>query len=97
MSVGSGLDLACRRILMSFQCAPAVGDFTAARKRAWGQKALGKWGIPRLPPYDELFTQEPLRGIDGPDSEFLSCSPMHDTQIENNTCVLGLFELLCAI
>ncbi|KAJ7267285.1 Intradiol ring-cleavage dioxygenase [Mycena rebaudengoi] len=73
----------------AYHCAPAVGDFTAARKRAWGQKALGKWGIPRLPPYDELFTQEPLRGIDGPDSEFLSCSPMHDTQIENNTCVLA--------
>ncbi|KAJ7489210.1 Intradiol ring-cleavage dioxygenase [Mycena latifolia] len=74
----------------AYHCAPAVGDFTAARKRAFAQKAMGSAGTPGLPGYDELFAQENLAGIDGPtpDGDFLSCAPVQDTQIENNTCVL---------
>ncbi|KAJ6450705.1 Intradiol ring-cleavage dioxygenase [Mycena vitilis] len=72
----------------AYHCAPAVADFTAARKRAFAQKAMGAAGQPFLPAYDELFAQEPVQGIDGPDGDFLSCSPVQDTQIENNTCVL---------
>ncbi|KAJ6598255.1 Intradiol ring-cleavage dioxygenase [Mycena vulgaris] len=29
-----------------------------------------------------------MEGTDGPEGDFLSCSPVQDTQIENNTCVL---------
>ncbi|KAJ7041045.1 Intradiol ring-cleavage dioxygenase [Mycena alexandri] len=72
----------------AYHCAPAVGDFTAARKRAFAQKSLGQAGIPGLPDYNELFAQEVLQGIDGPEADFLSCTPVQDTQIENNTCVL---------
>ncbi|KAJ7097674.1 Intradiol ring-cleavage dioxygenase [Mycena epipterygia] len=72
----------------AYHCAPAVGDFTSARKRAFAQKAMGQAGQPGLPGYNELFAQETLQGIDGPDGDFLSCAPVQDTQIENNTCVL---------
>ncbi|KAJ7182786.1 Intradiol ring-cleavage dioxygenase [Mycena crocata] len=72
----------------AYHCAPAVGDFTAARKRAFAQKALGGAGQATITDYDGLFTQETLKGVDGPDGDFLSCSPVQDTQIENNTCVL---------
>ncbi|KAF8201300.1 Intradiol ring-cleavage dioxygenase [Mycena galopus ATCC 62051] len=72
----------------AYHCAPAVGDFTAARKRAFAQKALGQAGQPYLPGYNELFEQEVVPGVDGPDGDFLSCTSVQDTQIENNTCVL---------
>ncbi|CAK5262047.1 unnamed protein product [Mycena citricolor] len=72
----------------AYLCAPAVGDFTAARKRAFAQKALGSAGQPSLADYDELFAQETLQ-IGGPDKEFLSCQTVQDTHIENNTCVLA--------
>ncbi|KAK7052159.1 Intradiol ring-cleavage dioxygenase [Favolaschia claudopus] len=72
----------------AYHCAPAVADFTAARKRAFAQKALGQAGQPYLPNYNELFAQEALTGIDAPDGDFLSCAPIQDTHIENNTCVL---------
>ncbi|KAF7303820.1 hypothetical protein MIND_00611800 [Mycena indigotica] len=72
----------------AYHCTSAVADFTAARRRAFSQQALGSAGQPSLPSYDELFTQEALAGVDSPAKEFLSCSPVQDTHIENNTCVL---------
>ncbi|KAJ7621290.1 Intradiol ring-cleavage dioxygenase [Roridomyces roridus] len=72
----------------AYHCAAAVGDFTTARKRAFAQKALGQTGNPSVTDYAQLFDQEPLGIEAGPDAEFLSCTPIQDTQIENNTCVL---------
>lgn len=33
-----------------------------------------------------------LQGVDGPDGDFLSCAPVQDTQVENNTCVLSTLQ-----
>nr|GAT57023.1 predicted protein [Mycena chlorophos] len=70
----------------AYHCTAAVADFTAARRRAFQQQALGGAGQPSITNYDELFKLE--QQIDGPAQEYLSCSPIQDTYIENNTCVL---------
>ncbi|KAJ7220621.1 Intradiol ring-cleavage dioxygenase [Mycena pura] len=72
----------------AYHCTAAVGDFTAARRRAFSRQALGGAGQPGLPSYDQMFTQEALQGIDAPEGDYLSCSPIQDSYIENNTCVL---------
>lgn len=77
----------------SEQCAPAVAEFTAARKRSWAQKVLA--GRPALPGYEDLFASgtyaDAIEGPVGPDDQaLLSCSPAKETQIQNNTCVLGM-------
>ncbi|KAL0568724.1 hypothetical protein V5O48_013254 [Marasmius crinis-equi] len=73
----------------AYHCAPAVAQFTAARQRSWAQKVLAG-GNPQLPGYDDLFPetygdhdQEQIA-----DKEFLECSPVEETKIQNNTCVL---------
>ncbi|KAJ7769698.1 Intradiol ring-cleavage dioxygenase [Mycena maculata] len=73
----------------AYYCAPAVGDFTASRKRAFAAKALGhQSGAAPGVEYDQLFAQEPT-GIEGSNADFLSCAQVKDTHIENNTCVLA--------
>ncbi|KAL0568977.1 hypothetical protein V5O48_012995 [Marasmius crinis-equi] len=73
----------------AYHCAPAVAEFTAARQRSWAQKVLAG-GNPQLPGYDDLFAEtygeHDQKQI--ADKEFLECSPVEDTKIQNNTCVL---------
>jgi hypothetical protein len=74
------------------QCAPAVESFTAQRKQAWAQKVLG--GVPG---YQQLFdsgTYEDLRKeIESSESDkcqtIMGCTPISETHIQNNTCVLA--------
>ncbi|KAF5349044.1 hypothetical protein D9758_012700 [Tetrapyrgos nigripes] len=70
----------------AYYCAPAVADFTAARKRKWAQKVLNV--NPGLPGYDDLFAD--ANYIDaGESTELMECSPVsRKTAIQNNTCVL---------
>jgi hypothetical protein len=85
------LGLSYRIDLFSLQCAPAVAEFTAARKRSWAQKVLG--GMPSLgalPGYSELFagdSDDPV--LSSGQETFMSCVPSAETRIENNTCVLS--------
>ena len=73
------------------QCAPAVAEFTAARKRSWAQKVLA-WR-PSLPSYQDLLSSETYddnRTIDADDHQkLLRCEPVEDSHIQNNTCVLA--------
>jgi hypothetical protein len=85
------------------QCAPAVESFTASRKRAWAQRALA--GHPNVPGYQQLFSAETYGDIadsphnsdsaphnphdDDDDETFMKCTPISDTHIQNNTCVLA--------
>ncbi|KAK1229454.1 hypothetical protein PQX77_007503 [Marasmius sp. AFHP31] len=73
----------------AYHCAPAVAEFTAARQRSWAQKVLSGAST-QLPGYDDLFADEnnQRRISDKEDKTFLECSPVEDTKIENNTCVL---------
>ncbi|KAG7095236.1 hypothetical protein E1B28_006010 [Marasmius oreades] len=71
----------------AYHCAPAVAEFTAARQRSWAQQVLG--GNPHLPAYDDLFAEGTYQErIAAKDSTYLECSPVEETRIENNTCVL---------
>ena len=78
-------------LLTSPQCAPAVAEFTASRKRSWAAKVLA--GRPSLPAYQDLFVPETYDDINsigaGDDQTFLTCSPVRETHIQNNTCVLA--------
>lgn len=76
------------------QCAPAVESFTASRKRAWAQKALA--GIPGLPGHQELFSAETYADLGdsehakaNDDDTLMNCTPISETHIQNNTCVLA--------
>ncbi|KAF4585090.1 hypothetical protein EYR40_001926 [Pleurotus pulmonarius] len=81
----------------AYHCAPAVAEFTAARKRSWAQKVLA--GNPSLPGYNELFLEGTFadyapggirdQAIQDTNEKLLSCTPVEDTKIENNTCVLA--------
>ncbi|RDB19167.1 hypothetical protein Hypma_014222 [Hypsizygus marmoreus] len=75
----------------AYHCAPAVAEFTAARKRSWAQKVLA--GRPALPGYEELFADgtyaEGISGTPNDEQTLMSCSPVHETRIQNNTCVLA--------
>ncbi|KAJ8490030.1 hypothetical protein ONZ45_g13351 [Pleurotus djamor] len=80
----------------AYHCAPAVAEFTAARKRSWAQKVLA--GNPSLPGYDQLFLEGTYadyapggvrdQASQAANEKLLSCSPVEETKIENNTCVL---------
>lgn len=78
-------------MLIGLQCAPAVAQFNAARQQSWAQKVLG--GSPSLPAYQELFaagTYEDTTDISPVDGQkLMSCTPIEDTKIQNNTCVLS--------
>ncbi|KAG6856858.1 hypothetical protein H0H87_012675 [Tephrocybe sp. NHM501043] len=73
----------------AYHCAPAVEQYTAARKHNWAQKVLA--GRPSLPGYDDLFGKETYadNGVAaGGDQTVMGCTPIQDTRIQNNTCVL---------
>ncbi|KAF9269819.1 aromatic compound dioxygenase [Marasmius fiardii PR-910] len=71
----------------AYHCAPAVAEFTAARQRSWAQKVLG--GNPHLPDYDDLFADGAYQErIAAKESTYLECTPVEETKMENNTCVL---------
>ncbi len=65
------------------QCAPAIAQFTASRKREFAQKALT--GRPELPGYDKLFNEDSYATQD----TLLSCNMIpREAQVQNNSCVL---------
>ncbi|KAJ3536944.1 hypothetical protein NMY22_g5810 [Coprinellus aureogranulatus] len=76
----------------AYHCAPAIESFTAQRKQAWAQKVLG--GVPS---YQQLFdsgTYDDLRKeIESSEAEndktIMGCTPISETHIQNNTCVLA--------
>ncbi|RXW19984.1 hypothetical protein EST38_g5857 [Candolleomyces aberdarensis] len=75
----------------AYHCAPAVESFTAQRKQAFAQRVLG--GVPG---HQQLFasdTYEDLRKEIGSSSEgdktIMGCTPISETHIQNNTCVLA--------
>ncbi|TFK19602.1 aromatic compound dioxygenase [Coprinopsis marcescibilis] len=82
----------------AYHCAPAIESFTAGRKRAFAQRALAG-GVPG---YQHLFSSETyedlVKQVDGgassegerhPDGSLMSCTPISDTHIQNNSCVLA--------
>ncbi|KAF8953603.1 Intradiol ring-cleavage dioxygenase [Flammula alnicola] len=83
----------------AYHCAPAVESFTASRKQAWAQQALA--GIPGLPGLQHLFSAETYGDIADAahnsesqdhahdNDEIMNCTPISDTHIQNNTCVLA--------
>ena len=83
-------------LMSSYQCAPAIESFTASRKQAWAQRVLA--GSPTLPSHQHLFSVEAFQDLsgssdskphDGDDDEtYMKCTPISDTHIQNNTCVL---------
>ncbi|KDR66562.1 hypothetical protein GALMADRAFT_130773 [Galerina marginata CBS 339.88] len=74
----------------AYDCAPAVAEFTAARKRSYAQKILGE--RPELLTGQDLFDSgifdNTIEGGESTDKTFLECSPIRETLIQNNTCVL---------
>jgi hypothetical protein len=84
-------------LFLIFQCAPAVAEFTAARKRSWAQKVLAGWpSLGALPGFNELFDQSKYDDLaPALDQEtFMSCVPSEETRIENNTCVLSKSDIV---
>jgi len=80
----------------AYHCAPAVESFTASRKQAWAQQVQA--GFPGLPSQQQLFSSDIYGDIadslHNPDSQasdeetVMKCTPISDTHIQNNTCVL---------
>ncbi|KAH9476000.1 hypothetical protein JR316_0011567 [Psilocybe cubensis] len=81
-------------------CAPAVESFTASRKRAWAQRVLA--GNPHLVDQQHLFSSDAYADLpdshhsehsssphENEDETFMKCTPISDTHIQNNTCVLA--------
>ena len=70
-------------------------QYTATRKRSWSQKVLG--GRPSLTGYEDLFDESIYRDLGAaqdernyvPGQKLLSCVEEEETEIRNNTCVLG--------
>ncbi|KAF9474658.1 aromatic compound dioxygenase [Pholiota conissans] len=78
----------------AYHCAPAVESFTASRKRSWAQRALT--GIPGLPGQQGLFSADTYADIAdsahsqaNDDDTLMNCTPISETHIQNNTCVLA--------
>ena len=72
-------------------------QFTAQRKRSWAQTVLG--GRPSLVGYEDLFDSGTYRDLAASDAvgsgqKLLSCVEERETEIRNNTCVLGTFSVL---
>lgn len=87
----------------AYHCAPAIEQFTAARKRSWAQKVLA--GNPSLPGYDDLFAEgtyadEAPGGVRDVERQkwnkeerfkrVLSCVEERETRVFNRSCVLGM-------
>ncbi|TFK70257.1 aromatic compound dioxygenase [Pluteus cervinus] len=73
----------------AYHCAPAVAEFTLQRQRIFAQKVLA--GRPSLPGYDDLFAEGAYLDENesgGTNQKLLSCVPVKETKIQNNTCVL---------
>jgi len=75
----------------AYHCAPAVAAFTAARRQSWAQRVLA--GNPSLPNFNDLFLDgnydTSSAGYNAEGQSLMSCTPVVDTHIENNTCVLA--------
>jgi len=81
----------------AYHCAPAIESFTASRKQAWAQQVLA--GSSGLPTYQHLFSSEIYGDLaDSPhnpeskahdEESYMKCTPISDTHIQNNTCVLA--------
>ncbi|KAG6908843.1 hypothetical protein DXG01_003009 [Tephrocybe rancida] len=74
----------------AYHCAPAIEQFTAARKHNWAQKVLA--GRPSLPGYEDLFSSGTYADAPsisaGQDQTIMGCTPIQETRIQNNSCVL---------
>ncbi|KAF9525712.1 Intradiol ring-cleavage dioxygenase [Crepidotus variabilis] len=72
----------------AYHCAPAVAEFTAARKRALRQQNIAE--PPELAAQQEVFASGVIDNLNGggSDKTFLECSSVREGQIHNNTCVL---------
>ncbi|KAG6853275.1 hypothetical protein C0991_005546 [Blastosporella zonata] len=70
----------------AYHCAPAVERYTAARKQNWAQQVLA--GRPSLPGYEDLFAKGTYNIDAGEDQTIMGCSPIQETRIQNNSCVL---------
>lgn len=78
----------------AYNCVPAIESFTASRKQAWAQQVLA--GSPHLAGHQHLFSAETYGDLaDSPhnpesqDEAYMRCTPISDTHIQNNTCVLA--------
>jgi len=81
----------------AYHCAPVIESFTASRKQAWAQQVLA--GSPGVPSQQHLFSAEIYKDLaDSPhnpdpnvpdDETLMKCTPISDTHIQNNTCVLA--------
>ena len=65
-------------------------------KRSWPQTVLG--GRPPLVRYEDLFDSGTYRDLAASDAvgsgqKLLSCVEERETEIRNNTCVLGTFSV----
>ncbi|KAG5349278.1 hypothetical protein C0989_004857 [Termitomyces sp. Mn162] len=73
----------------AYHCAPAIERYTAARRRSWAQKVLA--GRPALPGFDDLFASGTYEtpGIPAANDQLvMGCTPIEDTRLQNNSCVL---------
>ena len=71
----------------------ASQQFTAQRKRSWAQTVLG--GRPSPVGYEDLFdsgTYRDLSAAEHGSQKLLSCVEESETEILNNTCVLGMLS-----
>jgi len=81
----------------AYHCAPAIESYTASRKQAWAQQVLA--GASGLPGQQQLFSAKTYSDLaDSPydpdsktvgDETLMKCTPISDTHIQNNTCVLA--------
>ncbi|THU83110.1 aromatic compound dioxygenase [Dendrothele bispora CBS 962.96] len=76
----------------AYYCAPAVAEFTAARKRRFAQKVLGTNNVQSaLPGYEDLFADGTFvdgSAQDADQKQLMECSPVRESHMQNNTCVL---------
>jgi hypothetical protein len=83
---------------MVLSCA-AVAQYTAQRQQAWAQKVLT--GNPTLPAYQDLFASATYEHTTSTDADkqktLMACTPVDETKMQNNTCVLSAYSGLFAL
>jgi len=82
----------------AYHCAPAVAAYTAQRKRSFAQKVLGGDSTAHKNLFvDGYFDDMGLSSSDKVDKamqegkRLMSCDPVMESRIRNQTCVLGEF------
>ncbi|KDR66576.1 hypothetical protein GALMADRAFT_273499 [Galerina marginata CBS 339.88] len=84
------VEVQCAHRAAAYDCAPAVEEFTATRKRSYAQKILGE--PPELLTGQDLLASgifdNTIEGGESSDKIFLECSTIRETLVQNSTCVL---------